>query len=149
VAFFLAVTLLAPLVEELTYRGLGFSLLQPYGVALAVVVTGALFGLTHGLLIGLPVLVFFGIVVGWLRAKTDSVYPGMVLHAAFNAIALSVSVSGAGSRYVSSSSESSSSASSKTSSRLVANSSGVTVSMKRRNSSGSRSARLDAVTRLT
>ena len=32
VAFFLAVTFLAPSVEELTYRGLGFSLLRPYGV---------------------------------------------------------------------------------------------------------------------
>lgn len=96
VAFFLAVTLLAPIVEELTYRGLGFSLLAPYGVVLAIVVTGLLFGLTHGLLIGLPVLAFFGIVVGWLRAKTDSVYPGMLLHATFNAVALLVAVSGAG-----------------------------------------------------
>lgn len=93
VAFFLAVTLLAPVVEELTYRGLGFSLLQPYGVVLAVVGTGVLFGLTHGLLIGLPVLAFFGMVVGWLRAKTDSVYPGMLLHATFNAVALLIAVS--------------------------------------------------------
>jgi membrane protease YdiL (CAAX protease family) len=96
VAFFLAVTILAPVVEELTYRGLGFSLFWPYGVVLAVVATGLLFGLTHGLLIGLPVLAFFGIVVGWLRAKTDSVYPGMLLHATFNAVALLVVVSGAG-----------------------------------------------------
>jgi membrane protease YdiL (CAAX protease family) len=96
IAFFLAVTLLAPIVEELTYRGLGFSLMAPYGVMLAVVGTGVLFGLTHGLLVGLPVLVFFGIVVGWLRAKTDSVYPGMILHATFNAVALLVAVSGAG-----------------------------------------------------
>lgn len=92
VAFFLAVTLLAPFVEELTYRGLGFSLFQPYGVAIAVVSTGVLFGLTHGLLIGLPVLAFFGIIVGWLRARTDSVYPGMIVHATFNAVALLVSV---------------------------------------------------------
>jgi membrane protease YdiL (CAAX protease family) len=92
VAFFLAVTFLAPFVEELTYRGLGFSLFQPYGVALAVVSTGLLFGLTHGLLIGLPVLAFFGMVVGWLRARTNSVYPGMLLHATFNAVALLVSV---------------------------------------------------------
>ena len=63
---------------------------------LAIVATGLLFGLTHGLLIGLPVLAFFGIVVGWLRAKTDSVYPGMLLHATFNAVALLVAVSGAG-----------------------------------------------------
>jgi membrane protease YdiL (CAAX protease family) len=92
VAFFLAVTILAPIVEELTYRGLGFSLFAPFGVVLAVVCTGVLFGLTHGLLIGLPVLAFFGIVVGWLRARTDSVYPGMLLHATFNGVALLVSV---------------------------------------------------------
>jgi membrane protease YdiL (CAAX protease family) len=92
VAFFLAVTLLAPFVEELTYRGLGFSLFRPYGLALAVVSTGVLFGLTHGLLVGLPVLAFFGIIVGWLRARTDSVYPSMLLHATFNAVALLVSV---------------------------------------------------------
>ena len=96
IAFFLAVTILAPIVEELTYRGLGFSLISPYGVVLAIVGTGLLFGLTHGLLVGLPVLAFFGIVVGWLRAKTDSVYPGMLLHATFNAVALLVAVSGAG-----------------------------------------------------
>lgn len=95
VAFFLAVTVLAPIVEELTYRGLGFSLFSPYGVVLAVVATGVLFGLTHGLLIGLPVLAFFGIVVGWLRSRTDSVYPGMLLHATFNGVALLVAISGA------------------------------------------------------
>lgn len=92
IAFFLAVTLLAPFVEELTYRGLGFSLFSPYGVVLAIVATGVLFGLAHGLLIGLPVLTFFGIVVAWLRAKTGSIYPGILLHSAFNGIALLVSV---------------------------------------------------------
>ena len=92
IAFFLAVTLLAPFVEELTYRGLGFSLFSPYGIVLAIVATGLLFGLAHGLLIGLPVLTFFGIVVAWLRAKTGSVYPGILLHAVFNGIALLVSV---------------------------------------------------------
>jgi membrane protease YdiL (CAAX protease family) len=97
VAFFLAVTILAPIVEELTYRGLGFSLFAPWGVVLAVVATGVLFGLTHGLLVGLPVLAFFGIVVGWLRARTDSVYPGMLLHGTFNGVALLVAVSGAAS----------------------------------------------------
>jgi membrane protease YdiL (CAAX protease family) len=96
VAFFLAVTLLAPAVEELTYRGLGISLLAPYGTALAIVVTGVLFGLAHGLLVGLPILAFFGIVVGWLRVRTDSIYPPMALHATFNGIALVAAVSGVG-----------------------------------------------------
>jgi membrane protease YdiL (CAAX protease family) len=95
VAFFLVVTVLAPVVEELTYRGLGISLLAPWGVALAVIVSGLLFGAAHGLIVGLPILAFFGIVLGWLRVRTDSVLPGMMLHAAFNGIALIAAVSGA------------------------------------------------------
>ena len=86
------VTLLAPAIEELTYRGLGISLVEPWGVTLAVVSTGVLFGAAHGLVLGFPILAFFGIVVGTLRVKTGSVYPGMLLHATFNAVALIVSV---------------------------------------------------------
>jgi CAAX protease family protein len=93
IAFFVVVTFIAPTVEELTYRGLGFWLLQPYGTVLAIVATGALFGLAHGLVVGLPILTVFGIVVGWLRARTDSIYPSIALHAAFNGIALIASVS--------------------------------------------------------
>lgn len=96
IAFFIAVTLLAPVVEELTYRGMGIWVFRPYGALLAIVATGLLFGLAHGLLVGLPVLAFFGIVVGWLRVRTDSIYPPMALHATFNAIALVAAISGIG-----------------------------------------------------
>ena len=92
VAFFLVVTLLAPVVEELTYRGIGFALLAPYGTGVAILTTGVLFGAAHGLIVALPVLTIFGIVVGWLRARTNSVYPSMLLHAIFNGTALVVSV---------------------------------------------------------
>ena len=95
VAFFLVVTLVAPAVEELTYRGLGLSLLMPYGAPLAILGTGILFGATHGLLVALPVLAFFGVAVGWLRVRTDSIYPSALLHATFNGTALLVAVSGA------------------------------------------------------
>lgn len=96
VAFFLAVTILAPIVEELTYRGMGVSLLLPYGAVLAVLLTGALFGAAHGLLVGLPVLTVFGVVNAWLRLRTDSIYPPILVHSTFNAIAMiaSVTVSG-------------------------------------------------------
>jgi membrane protease YdiL (CAAX protease family) len=96
VAFFLVVTFVAPAVEELTYRGLGVSLLAPYGSGLAVLLTGVLFGAAHGLLIALPVLTVFGIIVAWLRVRTESIYPPMLLHATFNGTALLVSVSGVG-----------------------------------------------------
>ena len=46
------------------------------------------FGLAHGLLEALLVLVPFGIGLAWLRDRTDSVVPGMFVHALFNAAAL-------------------------------------------------------------
>jgi uncharacterized protein len=95
IAFFVVVTFVAPAVEELTYRGLGISLLMPWGVPLAIVASGLLFGAAHGLIVALPILAFFGIVNGVLRVRTNSIYPPMVLHAAFNGIALIAAVSGA------------------------------------------------------
>jgi membrane protease YdiL (CAAX protease family) len=91
-AFFLSVAVVAPIVEELTYRGLGFFLLSPYGTLTAIVTTGVLFGAAHGLVVALPILVVFGLAVGWVRAKTESVYPSMILHGIFNGVALIVAV---------------------------------------------------------
>jgi membrane protease YdiL (CAAX protease family) len=39
----------------------------------------------------------FGAVLAWLRARTDSVYPGMLLHASFNLVALVLAVTISGS----------------------------------------------------
>lgn len=91
-AYFVSVALLAPIVEELMYRGLRFTLLAPYGTWIAILVTGLLFGAAHGLVLGFPILSLFGILLGWLRSKTGSVYPCMFVHAIFNATALIVSV---------------------------------------------------------
>jgi membrane protease YdiL (CAAX protease family) len=91
-ASFVVLVFVGPFVEEATFRGLGYSLLVPYGELLAVLATGLLFGLAHGLVEALPVLVALGLGLGYLRAKTDSLYPGFVLHALFNAIALTLAV---------------------------------------------------------
>ena len=81
-----------PFVEELTFRGLGYSLLERFGRWPAIVAVGVMFGLAHGLVVSLPVIAVFGMVLAWIRSETDSVYPGMVLHAAFNAVALVAAV---------------------------------------------------------
>jgi membrane protease YdiL (CAAX protease family) len=81
-----------PFVEELTYRGLGFSLLVRFGKWPAIIAVGVLFGLAHGLVESFPVLAAFGCALAWIRARTDSVYPGMVLHSLFNLIALVAAV---------------------------------------------------------
>jgi len=83
---------LIPFVEELTYRGLGYSLLEPLGRWPAIVVVGLLFGLAHGLIVSLPVIAVFGMVLAWIRSVTRSVFPGMLLHSLFNLIALVAAV---------------------------------------------------------
>ncbi|HEX5450155.1 MAG TPA: CPBP family intramembrane glutamic endopeptidase [Gaiellaceae bacterium] len=81
-----------PFVEELTYRGLGFSVLERFGKWPAILGVGVLFGLAHGLLLSLPILIAFGCILAWIRATTRSVVPGMVLHGTFNLIALIAAV---------------------------------------------------------
>jgi membrane protease YdiL (CAAX protease family) len=81
-----------PFVEELTYRGLGYSLLRRFGTWPAILLVGLLFGLAHGLVLALPIIVAFGTVLAWVRSRTDSVFPGMLLHATFNLIALVAAV---------------------------------------------------------
>jgi len=85
-------SLVAPLVEELTFRGVGQSLLRFLGRWPAIVLVGIAFGLAHGLVEALLVLVPFGIALAWLRDRTRSVLPGMVVHGAFNGIALAAAV---------------------------------------------------------
>ena len=82
------VVLVAPIVEELIFRGMGYSLLERFGRPVAVAVVGIAFGLAHGLVDALPLLVALGAGLAWLRSKTDSVYPGMATHAIFNGIAV-------------------------------------------------------------
>jgi membrane protease YdiL (CAAX protease family) len=93
VANFVVVALVAPFVEELTYRGLGFAAVRDaFGVGAAILVTAVAFGLAHGLVVALPVLTIFGAILAWLRFKTDSLYPSIMLHAVFNGAALIAAV---------------------------------------------------------
>jgi membrane protease YdiL (CAAX protease family) len=86
------IALVAPAIEELTFRGLGYSLLARYGRLLAIVAVGLAFGLVHGLFLALPILAAFGAGLALLRERTDSVYPPFVAHALFNALSLTLAV---------------------------------------------------------
>jgi membrane protease YdiL (CAAX protease family) len=82
------IVVVAPFVEELTFRGLGFSLLRRFGEWPAILLVGLLFGLAHGLVYALPLLVLFGAGLAYLRSRVDSVYPGMIVHGTFNLVSL-------------------------------------------------------------
>jgi membrane protease YdiL (CAAX protease family) len=86
------VVIAAPIVEELTFRGVGFRLLAPFGTIVAVLGTALAFAADHGLVEGFPALFLFGLAVVIVRLRTGSLYPGMMLHATFNAFALAVAV---------------------------------------------------------
>jgi membrane protease YdiL (CAAX protease family) len=93
VANFVVIALFGPTVEELTYRGFGLSAVAGVaGVTAAIVVTALLFGLAHGLVEGLAALTIFGLAAGWLRVRTDSLYPAVILHMLFNGLALILAV---------------------------------------------------------
>lgn len=81
-----------PVVEELTFRGLGVSLLNRFGRSAALLGTALAFGLAHGLVLALPILVAFGLGLAWLRMRTGSVYPCIALHGLFNAVSVAVGV---------------------------------------------------------
>ena len=93
-ANFVLFAVIAPFVEELTFRGEGQSLLGFLGRTPSILLVGIAFGLAHGLVEALLVLVPFGMALAWLRDRTNSVFPGMLVHAVFNATALALIVVG-------------------------------------------------------
>ncbi|MFQ5696395.1 MAG: lysostaphin resistance A-like protein, partial [Terriglobia bacterium] len=56
-----------------------------YGRNGGILLQGIAFALAHGVTIGFPFHVFGGFYLGWLRARSRSLYPGMVVHLLYNA----------------------------------------------------------------
>jgi membrane protease YdiL (CAAX protease family) len=77
-----------PIVEELFYRGLGVRALGIFGGTVGVVGSALIFGLAHGIPAALPPLFVFGLGLAWVRYRSDSVWPGVIAHAAYNGIGL-------------------------------------------------------------
>ena len=89
-----SVAVMAPLVEEIFYRGLLQHGLRRYMPRWAAVVVGAaIFALMHFLLLQLIGLFAFGLAVGALVAWTGRLGTSMITHSVFNLWALSVASS--------------------------------------------------------
>lgn len=84
----IVITTVVPLGEELFYRGLGVRALAPLGDVAALAVTALAFALAHGFLTGLPPLFLFGLAVAWVRLRSDSVWPGVIAHGAYNLLGI-------------------------------------------------------------
>ncbi len=87
VVLFIFLALLAPLVEELFFRGLvQGSLARRFGPAVGVAGSAVVFGLAHFQALQLPALILFGLVLALLAHRTGRLGPAIVAHATFNAI---------------------------------------------------------------
>ncbi|MCK6081305.1 CPBP family intramembrane metalloprotease [Microbacterium sp. EYE_5] len=89
--------------EELGWRGWLFSALRPLGIWPTLLIAGVIWGLWHSPIIllgynfaepnlfGVALMVVgclsFGILLGWLRLRSDNVWPAVLGHGAFNAAA--------------------------------------------------------------
>jgi membrane protease YdiL (CAAX protease family) len=83
-----ALNSLAPaLFEEIAFRGVIFGrLLTVLGEKEAWLVQAAFFSILHLSPVIFPTHFAMGLILGWLRMRTLSLLPGMVLHAAWNAV---------------------------------------------------------------
>lgn len=86
-----AVILVAPIGEELLFRGL----IQSYGLknfapVLAIGLQGLIFGLYHGNIIQGIYAFFMGVVLGFVAYKLESIIPAILLHVSINASLLLV-----------------------------------------------------------
>jgi membrane protease YdiL (CAAX protease family) len=86
----LVASTVVPFAEELFFRGVGVRVWLPLGGGAAIVITAMAFGLAHGILVALPVLVPFALALGWVRWRSDSVWPGIIAHGFYNGSALVV-----------------------------------------------------------
>jgi membrane protease YdiL (CAAX protease family) len=91
IAWGLLVCVLAPIVEEVFFRGFMFTVFaRRMGVAWAALLDGVVFGIGHAggaEVIQLVALGAFGVALCLLYWRTQSIIPGMALHALNNSIA--------------------------------------------------------------
>lgn len=83
------VALVAPVIEELFYRGLMLrAAVRRFGTRWAVVGTSAVFGISHFQLVQFPGLFGFGLVLAILAVRTGRLGASIAAHVAFNSVAV-------------------------------------------------------------
>jgi membrane protease YdiL (CAAX protease family) len=103
IAFSLCALVLAPLFEELCFRGLVFASVAKWassrglpGIPWATVASAALFAAIHLEPVRFPLLLTIGLVLSWLRVRTGRVGASVVAHAFNNLLGVLELLTGSG-----------------------------------------------------
>ena len=85
----ISIAIMAPLVEELLFRGAiqGYMLRKEMKPLHAILIASAIFGIVHMNPIQIPFAFAIGLIFGWLYYRTGSVVPGIIGHFINNSIA--------------------------------------------------------------
>ncbi|MBP1542775.1 MAG: CPBP family intramembrane metalloprotease [Oscillospiraceae bacterium] len=84
---FVQAAVIAPIAEELWFRGIILQVLRPFGNGFAIFVSGILFGMTHGNLQQGLYATVIGICLGYIAVSTRSIVSTVIIHAMLNSIA--------------------------------------------------------------
>ena len=92
IMLWISVVIMAPLVEELTFRGFMYSRLKT-GMAkwIAMIITSLVFGIVHGTIIWAIYTFVFGMILIWVLEKTKSLWGSILLHMSFNLVGATMS----------------------------------------------------------
>lgn len=86
---FLAGIIVAPLVEEIFFRGFLFTgLRERYGWIAAALISAALFAAVHLQPITMPSIFLLGLVFAYLYQRTESIWPAVIIHFFTNTLGL-------------------------------------------------------------
>lgn len=85
---------LAPVFEELLYRGVVLSLLKGYGNGAAVAVSAVTFALAHGSITLFASTLVCGLVLGYVTVRSGSILPAMFIHFCCNLISCIIQYGG-------------------------------------------------------
>jgi uncharacterized protein len=90
IAFFaITAAIIAPLAEETFFRGFAFQgIKKRYGSGWGIFLSALLFSLAHMSPSGLVPIFILGLMLAWLFNKTQSIWPCIIVHCAYNSIAL-------------------------------------------------------------
>lgn len=86
--------LVAPLVEETIFRGFLYPVIaRQMGITAGILITGTLFGLMHAVQLWggwgqIALLIFVGMVLTWVRARTGTVAASYFVHLGYNGLQL-------------------------------------------------------------
>lgn len=86
----IAVVIMAPIVEELLFRGAiqGHLLRKWKHPAGAIVLSSLIFGVVHGNWVQAPFAFVTGLALGWMYYRTGSLLPGILMHFVNNSAAV-------------------------------------------------------------